>query len=224
VSVGPETTIKMLVGGKSALENELVADLETEMGPLPEGASERTLQDLAANFPGYKGPGPVLTALTGRLVAGKLPGGLSLAGARTQLQARGLGPQRAEAALAFALTMSPAQRLPDETAASQWLQQVAAAYATVAGVQLGGPAGTGFGAAGTVQAVASSEEFLRLQRRLHALLVAYQEAGNEFMEADAYVAARQLEEALHTVAHLQADLDHLGEELDEVYRSGIRGM
>ena len=60
-SIGATDSIKALVGGKSALQNELLGELEREFGQMPDSAAaaEMPLGELAATADkaGYKGTG-----------------------------------------------------------------------------------------------------------------------------------------------------------------------
>jgi 3-oxoacyl-ACP reductase-like protein len=89
-----EGSIKALVGGKSAVQNEIMGELEKEFGNGPEGGAEMTLRELAAAVGGaYKGPGKIATALITKVLSAKLPGGFTASAARDYLaSARGLGP------------------------------------------------------------------------------------------------------------------------------------
>jgi fatty acid synthase subunit alpha len=119
------STIKALVGGKSALQNELLGELENELGKLPDSAAaaEMALGELAAGFDkSYRGDGKVSQQMVHRLFSAKMPGAFSLAAARTHLATRfGFGPQRAAAVLLVAAAEQPKARIGDVGAATAWL-------------------------------------------------------------------------------------------------------
>jgi fatty acid synthase subunit alpha len=134
-------TIKALVGGKSALQNELLGELENELGKLPDSAAaaEMALGELAAGFDkSYRGDGKVSQQMVHRLFSAKMPGAFSLAAARTHLATRfGFGPQRAAAVLLVAAAEQPKARIGDVGAASAWLDTIASAYAARHGIVAG---------------------------------------------------------------------------------------
>ena len=116
--VKPESSIKSLVGGKSAVQNEILGDIEKEFGAGPDGGAEMPLSELAKHpsLAGkYKGLGKVTQALVTKALGAKLPGGFSASDARGHLAAgRGLGPGRTDSVLLHALTMQPESRLASE--------------------------------------------------------------------------------------------------------------
>jgi len=152
-------SLKDICAGKSALQNEIMGELEKEFagaGSALEGAEELPLQDVAAKLagalPGYgaEGPGAALTPLVNKMGSAKLPGGFGLSSARSYLRSSwGLGQGRTEAVLVRALADVPAQRLADPAAAEAWLDTSAQGYGKDEGVSLAkGAAGAAPGAAG----------------------------------------------------------------------------
>jgi fatty acid synthase subunit alpha len=140
--VKPSDSIRALVGGKSALQNELLGDVSQEFGGNDvEGGGELPLADLAKQLqPRCQGLGKGTTAALTRLAARKLPASFSPPAMRKHLAQRfGLGAGRQDAVLVRALVAVPEQRL-DDAGAAAWLDGVARAYAASAGVQLGGGA------------------------------------------------------------------------------------
>ena len=157
--IKPEVTIKALVGGKSALQNEIVGDLEAEFGGVPDTAAEMTVQELGATLQsgGYKPLGKVSSALVARLATGKMPGGFGLSALRSHLSSSwALGPGRTDAVLVHALPLAPKRRLKAEVEARAWLDGVAESYAKATGVSLtkGGNGGGGGGGSSGVGAAA----------------------------------------------------------------------
>ena len=150
-AVKPDSTIKALVGGKSAVQNELLGDIEKEFGGGPDGAAEVPLQELSRSLaPKYKGPGKVTAALVSKMLGARMPGGFGVADVKAHLTGeRMLGPQRVEGVLLHGVTMQPEGRLGSESAAKAWLDSVAERYATEHGLTLGGSGGGGAAAPST---------------------------------------------------------------------------
>jgi fatty acid synthase subunit alpha len=147
--VKPSDSIRALVGGKSALQNELLGDVSHEFGGTDvEGAGDLPLADLGKQLQARcAGLGKVTTAALSRVAARKLPASFSLPAMRKHLAARfGLGAGRQDAVLVRATVAAPEQRL-DDAGAAAWLDGVARAYAASAGVHAGSGGGGGGGGA-----------------------------------------------------------------------------
>jgi fatty acid synthase subunit alpha len=72
-----DSTINKLVGGKSALQNEIVADLEKEFGSSPKSAAEMTVAELGLTLKaGYKALGPLSEGMVNKLISQMMPGGV----------------------------------------------------------------------------------------------------------------------------------------------------
>lgn len=81
-------SIKDLSGGKSTLQNEILADLQKEFGDrVPERAEELPLRDLGLQLrPAYtRQLGRLTSSLLGKLFSSKMPAGLAISGARELL-------------------------------------------------------------------------------------------------------------------------------------------
>ncbi|MDL1873477.1 hypothetical protein FBR05_14950, partial [Deltaproteobacteria bacterium PRO3] len=130
--------IKGLVGGKSALQNEILGDLQKEFGAGPDNAAELPLSELAQKMGGsYQGLGKQSQAQIAKLLASKMPGGFGMAQARAYLSSeRLLGEGRMDGVLLHGLSMEPPARLASEAEAKAWLDQVADSYAQAQGVQV----------------------------------------------------------------------------------------
>ncbi|KAA0166660.1 hypothetical protein FNF28_03034 [Cafeteria roenbergensis] len=157
-NVQASKSLKDVCAGKSALQNEIMGELEKEFagaGSALEGAEELPMADLAAKLagalPGYgaSGPGAALAPLVNKLGSAKLPGGFGLSSARSYLRgAWGLGEGRSEAVLVVALAEAPPQRLSDESQAHAWLDACVASYSRECGVALSKGSASGGTAAG----------------------------------------------------------------------------
>ena len=99
----PDATIKGLVGGKSAVQNEILGELEKECGSGPAGGAEMGLGEVAkAVAKGYKGSGKVTQALVAKMLAAKMPGGFGASAVKDYLGSKGLGGGRVEGARGYA--------------------------------------------------------------------------------------------------------------------------
>ena len=72
-----DVTLKALSAGKSAIQNEVMGELQGEFGEGPEGAPEMKLSELATKFPGYDSLGKVTSGQVNKMLSGKMPGGYS---------------------------------------------------------------------------------------------------------------------------------------------------
>lgn len=132
------TNLKTLCAGKSALQNEVLGDLEKEFGArAPDGAESMPLLELAPSFAQYTRLGRLTTGMIAKMLSAKMPGGLAVSGVKTHLSsAKCLGPGRVESVLAHALLAPPQTRLRTEADAHEWLDTMVNAYAAFAGVSL----------------------------------------------------------------------------------------
>lgn len=97
-------SIKDLSGGKSTLQNEILADLQKEFGDaVPERSEEISLQDLSAQLrsafvnTAARAPGKHTSVLISRLFGGKMPAGFGVAAAKDLLRTEfGLSPAATE--------------------------------------------------------------------------------------------------------------------------------
>jgi len=139
-AIGAATKIRDLVGGKSALQNEVVGDLSKEFGkPLETEAADLPLSELASKLQGgYSGPGPYLQAQLAKLVNSSMPGGFPLSGMKGYLAQSGLPPGRIEAVLLWGLSHNhvPSSRFASDAEAKRWLDSVAADYVAAKGLTL----------------------------------------------------------------------------------------
>jgi fatty acid synthase subunit beta len=102
--VTESTTIKAMAGGKSAIQNEVVGELQAEFGSGPEGGAEMPLSELAGKFPGYTALGKVLNGHVNKMLQGKMPGGFSASQAKAYLgEERLVGPVRENASFCASL-------------------------------------------------------------------------------------------------------------------------
>jgi fatty acid synthase subunit beta len=215
--------IKDLVGGKSTLQNEILGDLQTEFSSAPEKGEELPLDELgSALSAGYAGAlGKYTTGMVSRLVGGKMPGGFNLSSMKSHLNKQwGLGPQRADGALLFGVTMEPAKRVGSEPEAKAWLDTVAAAYAKQQGITLssGGSGGGGGGGGG---AVMNSEEFLKFKAEQELFAAQHIELYMRYLGRDSRAGGQAHDEEKANSLKLQSKLDDISREHGDVYINGV---
>jgi fatty acid synthase subunit beta len=128
-------SIKDLVGGKSTMQNEILGDLQKELGGIPERAEEVSLQELGSQIQ-VTGLGKHTSSLVSKLISSKMPGGFTLSQVKEHLKSSyGLGPLRSDALLLLGATMEPSNRLSNEEDAKKWIASVAQEYSKFAGIQ-----------------------------------------------------------------------------------------
>ncbi|TIC66451.1 hypothetical protein E3Q02_01872 [Wallemia mellicola] len=218
-------SIKDLVGGKSTLQNEILGDLQTEFGNAPEKGEELPLDELGSALNvGYSGSlGKFTAGLVSRMVGSKMPGGFNLSSVKTHLSKTwGLGPQRQEAALLFAVTMEPAKRLGSEPEAKQWVDSIAHAYAGQAGITLttasAGGAGGGAAAGGVT---ISSEELDKFRAEQNEFASHQVDAYMRYLNRDPRAGHRLHEQEKQNAAALQDRLDAIAREHGDAYINGV---
>jgi 3-oxoacyl-ACP reductase-like protein len=98
-------SIKDLSGGKSTLQNEILADLQKEFGEgVPDRSEELSLKDLGAHLKPIftKQPGKFTSTLLAKMFTGKMPAGFTAAAAKDLLDKEfGLGPKAADQLFLF---------------------------------------------------------------------------------------------------------------------------
>ncbi|GMF15411.1 unnamed protein product [Phytophthora lilii] len=135
------TDVKTLCAGKSAVQNEILGDLEKEFGgSVPEGADEVPLKELASKVFNYNTLGKVTNGLINKVVASKMPGGFTMSSIKDYLSAeKGLGAGQMESVLAHSLLLAPQARFKSEADARKWLDESVSRYASFAGISLARP-------------------------------------------------------------------------------------
>lgn len=190
--ISPSTTIKDLVGGKSALQNEIVGDLGKEFGQDVEGASEKDLSSLAAAFQAsYNKLGSYTSSLITKLVSSKFPGGYGLSSAKGYLSSRyGFGEGLSEGVLLQALTLEPAQRLKDESETHQFLDQAASAYASMEGISLSSGGSTASGGSSSMSMAIDSALFNEFKAKYDTMIQDHMKVYYEYLGQDPLASER----------------------------------
>ncbi|RAW22304.1 Fatty acid synthase subunit beta, partial [Phytophthora cactorum] len=224
----PETaTIKELSAGKSAVQNEIVGDLEKEFGSGPDDAAEMKLAELAGKFPDYASPGKVTSALIAKMLASKMPGGFGLSAIKEYLSSeRCLPSSRIESVLLHGLTQNPKARLTDDATAKQWLDGVVDDYAKYAGIdipylsKLGGMmAGPAMGQ----QVMQSSSLPSDFEKRLKTMIADQIDALNSYLGDDQLDWHRKIETEADMREDLESSVSQWVTEHGEFYGAGIAG-
>ncbi|KAK9477443.1 3-oxoacyl-reductase [Lipomyces japonicus] len=219
--------IKDLVGGKSTLQNEILGDLGKEFGSAPEKAEETPLEELGAALQasGFNGQlGKQSTALIGRLVSSKMPGGFNLTSVRKYLQDRwGLASGRQDGVLLLSITVEPPARLAAETDAKAYFDEVANKYATTAGISLdvaaAGGAAAGGAAAGAI--AIDSAAFEELTKDQTHLVKQQLELFANYLKVDLRAGDKLFVNEQDASNELRQQLDLWLAEHGDFYASGI---
>ncbi|RDW58706.1 fatty acid synthase beta [Coleophoma cylindrospora] len=219
--VASSSSIKALAGGRSTLQNEIIGDLGNEFGPLPEGAEDLPLEDLSnalqASFEGRLGKQSM--SLIGKLVSSKMPGGFNLAAVRKYLQDRwGFAAGRQDSVLLLAIIHQPGGRISGEAEAQLFLDGLVQTHAAASGLSL---TATQDDARKTSAANVSVDL---------AMLDHLRQDELNFDKKILDLYAKKLKIDLQTKSisttevqnSVQAELDHLTDELGEAYATGIK--
>ncbi|XP_049851436.1 uncharacterized protein LOC126326034 [Schistocerca gregaria] len=134
--VAASSSISQLVGRKSALQNEILRDVQKEFESQSQDDSgdrvtEEALSEVASKYArSYRELGGYLQPAVAKLASSKLPGDFGLSKLKRVLEDRfGLGPNLQSMVLVYALTQEPAGRLASEGAVEEWLSRVVGEYA-----------------------------------------------------------------------------------------------
>ena len=235
--ISGDSTIKDLVGGKSAIQNEILGDLQKEFGTEPDSAATTPLSQLSQVMgASYTKLGSQSQKLVSRVVSAKMPAGFGLSEIQDHLhKERELGPGLTESVMLHAVTMEPEARLESITKSREWLDGVADAYASTRGVSIGYKSNAAGGSVNvTVNAVDS--EVLKQYERKHEEL--YRDNMNllaGFLGIDLRSGGRQAEAAdqlrqtvekvqIHSILSNAQELDVWEKEHGKIYADGIKPM
>ncbi|KAF2500061.1 hypothetical protein BU16DRAFT_547057 [Lophium mytilinum] len=134
-----DSSVKVLSGGRSTLQNEITGDLDTEFGSAPDGAEDVPLKELAAilqkSFTGQLGRRT--KSMIDKLFTSKMPGGFNLTKVRSMLeQDYGFGAGRQDSILLSSLQAPPAVRFDSEDKAREYWSNTVQLYISAAGIQV----------------------------------------------------------------------------------------
>lgn len=133
-------SIKELSGGKSTLQNELLSDLQKELGDgVPERSEELPLKEVSALVQAIlpRAPRKHTNGLINRLFSSKMPAGFNTSQAKQFLQDElGLSSAASDSVFLLSLPMEPNSRLADESSAKKWLRDTTLSILKDKGIQL----------------------------------------------------------------------------------------
>jgi fatty acid synthase subunit alpha len=210
--------------GRSTLENEIIGDLHSEFGTLPDRAEDLPLDQVIPGIQSsHKGVlGKVTTTMINNLFTTKMPSNFTAHTAREQLSIQwGLKSGRQDACLLCAVTLQPTSRIATENEARDFISNSAQTYATREKITLRAPQSDVVGTSSgvmmdpeAVRAVTESQELL--SKRLLECYAAH-------LGLDLEVDRQALDTLRETVVTgLQDDLDLWNAEHGSDYASGIR--
>ncbi|RDL38707.1 uncharacterized protein BP5553_03047 [Venustampulla echinocandica] len=224
-------SIKQLTGGRSTLGNEIVGDVNSEFGSVPDRTEDMTVEELgiALTSSGFSGHlGKMSTAMINRLFSLSMPPGFNLQRARTFIKERwGFQPGRQDAVLLRATTMQPASRLATTSDAESFLADLVTHYAAELNLNLATPL--------AVQISGSTDGNSQLHAKLmmtdHELAaITKEKAAWRRAKLEALSKRMQIDLRAGDKAHvvmkkkhdiLQKELDDLTAEFGEVLLSGV---
>ena len=216
-------TIKDLVGGKSALQNEILGDLQQEFVSAPEKGKELPLEELGSALgSGSNGSlGKYSTGLVSRLVSGKMPGGFNTSSIKCYLSKTwGLGPSRSDGVLLLATELPKC--LASEAEAKAWLDSVVSIYAQWSGISLASSGAAGASGGGGGGAVINSEEFLKFQADQEKFAAQHIELYMCYLSRDPRAGELAFDQEKANSIALQAKLDNITCEHGNAYIEGIQ--
>ncbi|XPS80623.1 Fatty-acyl-CoA synthase system [Ascochyta lentis] len=141
-AVMPSRSIKEITAGRSTLQNELIGDLLSEFGSVPDGAEDMPLSALAVALEAFDGKplGPELTSSVKRYVATAMPMSLNMQAVRDYLSKFwALPTMRQSSVMLYAMiemSSKSAVRYGSEQAATDALDHAALEYAQACGLSL----------------------------------------------------------------------------------------
>lgn len=219
------STIKIFVGGRSTLENELVGDLINEFGTVPERAEELSISNLTdvlqGNFSGALGRQTLM--MVDKLMASKMPGAFSTTVARKYLESRwGLAKGRQDSVLLAAIVAPPTSRLPSDAEAHSFFDDLAKKHIIAAGLTLDQSAERE--EQHGVRVELDSAALRSISEDQKALSKKQLELYANHLQIDLRAGAKESVEAQSTIAELQSQIDLWNNEHGDVYASGIKPM
>jgi fatty acid synthase subunit alpha len=168
--------------------------------------------------------GKTSTAMTGRLVSLKMPGGFGIGTVRDYLQTKwGLATGRQDSVLLRASTMQPAARMPTVVEAQTFFDDVVKQYAEDQGLDLS-TASNNSTAVGAVAVAVDSKALTAITKQQEALRQAKLELYAKYLGKDLRADVRETIKAQKMAVELQSQLDSLSSELGDPFLSGIRSM
>ncbi|CAK5194543.1 unnamed protein product, partial [Aphanomyces euteiches] len=222
------TSVHEFAAGKSAVQNEVVGELEAEFGGGVDGVAETKLGDLAPKFAAYNKPGKYFTSTVAKMLSAKLPGGFSASQLRAYMaQERCLGPKRIEIALIHSLVNAPDARFATEADAKTWINSVIDEYGSVSSVTIpyaskaGGAVSAGVPMMGGGGGV-SSAALDALKAQMHTMMREQVNAYHAFMKFDPLDTLKKTNADEVARRELEKQIDLWVSEHGEYYEKGIQ--
>ena len=226
--VTDDITLKALSAGKSAIQNEVMGELQGEFGTGPEGAAEMKLSELATKFDGYDSLGKVTSGQVNKMLAGKMPGGYTASKAKAYLkEERHLGPGLTDSVLLQGVVQQPGARLGSEAEATAWLDKVTDSYAAANGLTIPkGPLGSGGGGGGgggfnPMMMMGGGGSGSYDDSALKQLFADQIDSMREFVGDDAADADRKFEAETKLRQGVEKRMGVITEEMGETFLNGI---
>jgi fatty acid synthase subunit beta len=178
--IAPGKTLKQLVGGRSALQNEIIGELSAEFGSdPPENGSEMPLDELANSWPGYSKMGKATTQLVSKVLLQTQPAGSSMKSVHKQLEEEfAVTPATVDGILLRAVQLAPKKRLSAAESVA-WRASLVSAFNSEVGVSAG-PRGAGPATAGTVANTSAAMDPATAEK-LKAFAKTIAKAANDFL-------------------------------------------
>lgn len=221
----PSKSIKELSGGKSTLQNEILADLQKEFGDVvPERSEELAIRDLAAHIkPTYtRQPGKYSSTLISKLVSSKAPAGFTTASFKEILDKEfGLYGKATDQLLLFSLYYEPNSRLASEEVAKEWIRDVARKFFESHNLDLPRVDAAG---AQSVGVQISSAEFEKMQVKHKKFIRQQIELFASYVEHNLMEFQRIANDKSSQISILQQDLDLWLAELGAPFNDGIKPL
>ncbi|KAL8696442.1 MAG: hypothetical protein Q9201_007657 [Fulgogasparrea decipioides] len=227
IDVAPTASIRILAGGKSTLQNELVGDIENEFGGLPDGPEDLTLAEfakaLSVNYNG--GLGKQTLSLINRMMSTKMPGGFRTAEANKHLEIQwGLGSERQKAVILAAVVNQPTDRLATVDEAKHFWDAAAHGYASQSGISLNAAGSEADDEPSRTTAMIDSAALDRLVSEHNKLPTRQLEVLASHLGVDLRAAEKTLINSQAAQDAKQTQIDLWNIEHGETYGSGITPM
>jgi fatty acid synthase subunit beta len=124
-SIPNSASIKDLCAGNSAMQNELVGDLQTEFGgSFADGSESIPIEQFSQQISNYSTHGKIMKSKISKLVSSKMPVGFGLSNIKDYLKTKGLGDGSIDTVLTFAVTLEPKLRFASEQETYSWIDGV----------------------------------------------------------------------------------------------------
>lgn len=210
--------------GRSTLQNEIVGNLEKELGSLPHDVEDMKLDDLCSylqiSFTGELGRHS--QSMINRMISSKMPGTFTVRSVRKELERKwGFASDRQDSILLLATTIQPAARLSSELEGHRFLDNAVSNYMENVGIDpLSITAGSGKQDSVTLDPAVLDhlrEEQGTLNRKLMNAYANHIRTDSK----DIGAVADALKESIQT---LQSQLGSWVEEHGEMYGDGIESM